>query len=164
MKLISCKEAKEKGLKRYFTGKPCKKAGHVCERQVYDWKCVKCVREEQRVAYENNPDKFKESVESYRNQPGVREKLRLKDRERYSKDPAMYRCESSLQRCKRLKRVPAWSETEEIKEFYKNCPEGYEVDHIIPLQGDLVSGLHVLANLQYLPMLENRSKGNRYNV
>lgn len=164
MKIISCKEAKAKGLKRYFTGKPCKKAGHVCERQVYDWKCVKCVREEQRVSYENNPDKFKKSSASYRDQPGIREQLQLKGRERYAKNPAAYRCEGSIQRSRRLKRIPAWSEIEEIKEFYKNCPNGYEVDHIIPLQGNLVSGLHVLANLQYLPMSENRSKGNRYNV
>lgn len=65
------------------------------------------------------------------------------------------------QQAKRLLRVPAWSEREAIKAFYEACPEGYEVDHIIPLQGETVSGLHVLGNLQYLPMLENRSKGNK---
>ena len=67
-------------------------------------------------------------------------------------------------RASKQQRTPIWSETEEIKEFYKNCPEGYHVDHIIPLQGERVSGFHVLSNLQYLPAEENLSKSNKYEV
>jgi hypothetical protein len=62
----------------------------------------------------------------------------------------------------KLQRTPAWANHDKIKEVYENCPEGHEVDHIIPLQGDLVSGLHVENNLQYLTKYENCSKGNRY--
>ena len=67
-------------------------------------------------------------------------------------------------RASKLQRTPAWAELAEIKQFYKNCPEGYHVDHIIPLQGDKVSGFHVLSNLQYLPAQENISKSNKYEV
>jgi hypothetical protein len=79
-------------------------------------------------------------------------------------NPEKMRVYSMNAQAKRLKRIPAWSETEEIKEFYSNCPQGYEVDHIIPLQGKKVSGLHVLGNLQYLTIEENRSKSNRYEI
>lgn len=61
-----------------------------------------------------------------------------------------------------LNRTPAWAELDQIKIFYALCPEGHDVDHIVPLQGELVSGLHVLKNLQYLPSKENNSKSNKF--
>jgi hypothetical protein len=47
---------------------------------------------------------------------------------------------------------------EMIKEIYRACPAGYEVDHIIPLSK---GGLHHQDNLQYLPKHENRKKSNK---
>ena len=51
-----------------------------------------------------------------------------------------------------------------IREFYLNCPKGYTVDHIVPLNGKNVSGLHCIQNLQYLTISENRSKNNKYII
>jgi len=51
-----------------------------------------------------------------------------------------------------------------IKQFYISRPKGMEVDHILPLQGKDVSGLHTLNNLQYLTKSDNASKGNRVKV
>jgi 5-methylcytosine-specific restriction endonuclease McrA len=51
----------------------------------------------------------------------------------------------------------------EVQGLYQFCQifKGFEVDHIIPLNGKQVSGLHTLINLQVLPISINRSKGNK---
>jgi hypothetical protein len=69
---------------------------------------------------------------------------------------------SRLMHMKRKYRLPKWADIEAIRQFYMNKPQGYEVDHIIPLSGKTVSGLHVLENLQYLTIAENRSKNNKF--
>ena len=59
---------------------------------------------------------------------------------------------------KKKNQTPPDADMSKIKEIYLNCPEGYEVDHIIPISK---GGLHHQDNLQYLTIFENRSKGNR---
>lgn len=60
-------------------------------------------------------------------------------------------------------RIPPWADTEKIKEVYRLAAEvGMTVDHVIPLRGKLVSGLHVHNNLQLLAGGENSKKGNKY--
>jgi 5-methylcytosine-specific restriction endonuclease McrA len=74
-------------------------------------------------------------------------------------------------RAKKLNATPTWLNKEQrklIQNFYKEARQlklltgiAYEVDHIIPLQGKLVCGLHVPWNLQILKESENCSKGNK---
>lgn len=45
-----------------------------------------------------------------------------------------------------------------IKKIYESCPDGHEVDHVIPISR---GGYHHQDNLQYLPWLDNRRKGNK---
>lgn len=49
-KIISRKDAKAKGLKHYFTGKPCPK-GHVSERFVSKYNCVECCSEQNKKKF-----------------------------------------------------------------------------------------------------------------
>jgi hypothetical protein len=65
-------------------------------------------------------------------------------------------------RAVRLNRLPSWSDQDEIADIFKNCPDDLEIEHIIPIGGELVSGLHVPNNLAYLSAKQNASKGNKY--
>lgn len=48
-----------------------------------------------------------------------------------------------------------------IRQIYLARPDGFHVDHIVPINGKNVSGLHVPWNLQYLPASENHRKLNK---
>ena len=68
-------------------------------------------------------------------------------------------------RKKRRFATPKWLTEEHKKELhhiYLNRPKGYHVDHIVPLQGANVSGLHVPWNLQYLTVEDNLRKHNKF--
>lgn len=58
-------EAKELGMKRYFTGKPCKH-GHVDERHTSSGQCIACARSSQRKSYPNRASKLKMYQAEYR--------------------------------------------------------------------------------------------------
>lgn len=74
---------------------------------------------------------------------------------------ADYNYRNALRKAQILKATPKWVDLNRIREIYRNCPKGYHVDHIIPLRGENVCGLHVETNLQYLTAEENLKKGNK---
>lgn len=74
----------------------------------------------------------------------------------------------------KLEATPPWLTDKQIKEMRDMYIEAikrtketgikYHVDHIIPLQGKMVRGLHVPWNLQIITALKNLSKGNRVPI
>ena len=98
------------------------------------------------------------------------EQERLKAREYKIKNPHIIR-ELNLKhnhkdRAARKQRLPKWITAEDrqyMTDMYKMARVlGLHVDHIIPLQGKTVSGLHVPSNLQLLSASENCAKKNKY--
>lgn len=84
---------------------------------------------------------------------------------------ALVRHHASRRRVQKLKRTPPWANQAAIRKIYAEAMrltletgEMHHVDHIIPLQGALVSGLHVENNLQVLHWRENVQKNNKFEA
>lgn len=117
--------------------------------------------------YRNNIEKRK----SYRRQPHIR-KLHSKRMCLYAKNnPDKVNAVVAKRKAARLKRTPKWLTKEHIieigsyytmtKELQWLSNEPLHVDHVVPLQGENVSGLHVPWNLQILTRSKNCSKSNK---
>jgi len=141
--------------------------------------CVSCSPYcARRIIYLKNIDKEKEYNKKYhqiakekirkRKSPYMKE-YRLKNLKKIKKQIANWQKENqdkknnlcAKRRAKLLKAIPKFANIDKIKKIYKNCPKGYHVDHIIPLNNPIVCGLHVEWNLQYLSAKDNCSKGNK---
>ena len=86
----------------------------------------------------------------------------------------MVLADCAKRRAAKVNRTPAWlTEFDRLKMkcYYqvavmrsRESGQKWHVDHIIPLQGENVCGLHVPNNLQIIPAIENMRKNNHYEV
>ena len=125
-----------------------------------------CINHRATIGQKLNPEKVSEASRHWRTKNPEKHKKSYSNWVNSEQGRLLKNASNAKRRAVRLHALPSWLTTEqlqEIKEIYKNCPLGYEVDHIIPLQGKNICGLHVPSNLQYLLKFDNRSKHNNWN-
>ena len=140
--IVTRKSAKAAGLKRYFTGKPCKH-GHVDWRYVCDHSCAECCRQKVAADIKSNPEKRKRHQETRKLRRQASPQLRreavkrtsdwvIKNKERvkeYRKEKYQAQKEDRLayskQRLERKRADPAWVEKERARKRaqHKKNPE-----------------------------------------
>ena len=181
------KEAQETKATHYFTGLPCKH-GHIALRKTKGT-CMDCLKIEweetnaKRALLPKSEASKKAGKKYYENNKGV-VKLRAQSRKpeaimKYRRawqknNPELVKADNKHRRTKHKQATPKWLTQEhkaQIKQFYldamlvsKVTGVPYAVDHIVPLRGELVSGLHVPWNLAVITREENSKKSNKINL
>lgn len=106
----------------------------LCKKHSFSSRTLYLAKKRGDVVHKPRPKLTKEQRQARKNEANARYRARLKEQ------------------------TPEYADIDAMKSFYENCPEGYEVDHIIPISK---GGLHTMENLQYLTITENRRKGDR---
>lgn len=150
-----------------------KKAG--TKDGLFQW-CIECHRVVTKTRYaERREDKSFAEHERVRIQQWVAsnsEKHRESSRLYAKNNPAKVAAKVKFSRLEKTKRTPVWLTVDDkwlMEQAYelaairtKIFGFQWHVDHIIPLNGKNVSGLHVPANLQVIPAKVNQRKSNSY--
>lgn len=180
--------AKERGLRFYLSGTPCKH-NNITNRRVNNSNCLCLECNQERSLYtknyrekypeqcretflkwcRENPEKKKESVKKAHKKRSLHY-LQNKRQWRENNRPKVREYQKRYKTTK-LNATPTWYS--ELDSFvYQECQslallrEGllnfnWHVDHMIPLQNPDVCGLHVWNNFQCLPQVMNNSKSNK---
>jgi hypothetical protein len=103
------------------------------------------------------------------NREMLEQRSREDDRAEAIRRRARVSAAASKRRAAEMQRTPAWADLNAIRKVYEQAQAisratgvKHHVDHVVPLQGENVSGLHVHTNLQILTRSENVRKGNRH--
>ena len=179
------KEAQILGAKFYFTGEPCVR-GHIALRKTKG-SCLECVKEDWAVDNERRKEKPKTEAAKAagkryyeKNRQAViaraaarpaEEKRRLQA-EYKDRNVDVVRADTSGRKRRHREATPKWltpAERLQMRNLYVQARkmteltrERYVVDHIVPLRGESVCGLHVPWNLRVITQEENLKKSNKH--
>lgn len=174
--IISRKEAQAAGLQHYFTGVPCRR-GLVALRLTSNWRCLCALcSEAKRSAFSVWTDENREAERARLKAHAKQNPERVRESSAAWKaaNPAAAHAMWQRRRARKLNATPAWdaeltdlvaTEAADLcvkREAATGFP--WEVDHMIPLQARKASGLHTAANLQVIPFVMNRAKGNKMQL
>ena len=165
------KEALLKNKTQYYTGAPCVK-GHLSARRAKTGECLGCRSLALIKWRKKNPQKVKQHNDiQYLKYETEKHKWKARAQKYLKKNKDKANARTVAYQLAKANRVPLWADKEKIKELYKKAvlksiETGiqWHVDHIVPLRGKLVSGLHVPENLRVIPGIENVKKANRYII
>jgi hypothetical protein len=170
-----------------YIGRDCTQ-GHGGERYTSNWRCVKCSQIKKNAAKKAerlaNPKKLgrptkpdhEKAYSRWNPTPEQLERRRQYHKKYWAKpeNAGRKKAKRAKSRAKGELRIPAWLSEDDIwmiKETYDLAAERtklfgfkWDVDHILPMKGKLVSGLHVPTNLQVIPHTTNVRKSNTYEV
>lgn len=162
--LLSKSEAVGENLNKFFTGTPCKK-GHINYRYVSGGQCVGCHNEREvplkhsqyTAAWRNrNREKIKQYAGEYQQRLEVKaSKARRQKARHVNKLKSEYKWDVELHDFV-MEEAYRLSQLRTIVTGVK-----HNVDHIVPLNGKLVCGLHVWNNIRVITYLENILKSNK---
>ncbi len=164
--------AREAGSKFYFTGLPCPQ-GHIARRRVKGTRCCECESEiNKRQAHyikeyhRKNPEKNRVASRKYKKQH--RERVLAARRDYFRRNKHRYAHWQAARRARLRNATPPWANFAEIEKLYERADEltritgiPHVVDHIVPLAGKNVCGLHVHFNLRVITKTHNAIKGNK---
>lgn len=181
--LLICSKCKVSKDSSFYYKRKASKSGF----QTY---CIACTKN-RNVLYgetwrKNNNDKIKKLNIKYYVENSNKLKTKMseyhiknrKERCEYKKthyilNKSLYLHYSRFRKLKLAKATPSWLSTDqldEIKSYYQTAKKLSEqtfilhhVDHIVPINGKNVCGLHVPWNLQVLPAIDNLKKSNKYD-
>jgi hypothetical protein len=142
------------------------------------------LRNRKKVRYALNPQKYRDLARVDRTKPGAkaqqarvakvwvernRDRIKAASRRWYQRNLDHARLQLVLSQASRRRRNVPWASQEAIAAFYveaarltRTTGRRHVVDHIIPLRGRTVSGLHVENNLRVVERFDNARKANKW--
>lgn len=145
----------------------------ISRKDGYHCYCKQCAKETKQIAYAKNKQHYASKAKEWKEaNPEKVVQIQKKARQTHK---AKRRADWTHYNTTKLNSCPKWlteTQKQKIEDLYKfakfleelSCNSiQYHIDHIVPLRGKDVCGLHVPWNLQILNARDNLSKGNRHN-